>query len=52
MTARSGAGVVARAEGIDVLDLDEAGLIRRAEGYWDQAAFRNALIHGPASPQS
>jgi steroid delta-isomerase len=44
MTARSRGGATARAEGIDVLRLDGAGLIRRAEGYWDQAAFREALI--------
>jgi ketosteroid isomerase-like protein len=43
MIARSAAGAIARAEGIDVLRLDDAGLIRRAEGYWDQAAFRAAL---------
>jgi steroid delta-isomerase len=48
MTARSRAGVIARAEGIDVLRLDEAGLIRRAEGYWDQAPFRDALIQRAA----
>ena len=44
MIARSRGGAVARAEGIDVLRLDREGLIRRAEGYWDQAAFRGALI--------
>lgn len=43
MTARSASGAVARAEGIDVLRLDDVGLIRRAEGYWDQASFRAAL---------
>jgi hypothetical protein len=43
MRARAVGGPVARAEGIDVLRLDKAGLIRRAEGYWDQAAFRAAL---------
>jgi len=48
MTARSHAGTIARAEGIDVLRLDGAGLIRRAEGYWDQAAFRDALMQRPA----
>ena len=50
MTARSRGGAIARAEGIDVLRLDGAGLIRRAEGYWDQAAFRGALIQGPSPP--
>jgi SnoaL-like domain len=50
MSARSRSGVVARAEGIDVLQLDEAGLIRRAEGYWDQTAFRAALMKHPDSP--
>ncbi|MGH2863088.1 MAG: nuclear transport factor 2 family protein [Solirubrobacteraceae bacterium] len=49
MTARSRAGLVAHAEGIDVLSLDEAGLIRRAEGYWDQAGFRDALEQQTAS---
>ena len=44
MTARSHGGLVATAEGIDVLRFDEGGLIRRAEGYWDQAGFRNALM--------
>jgi steroid Delta-isomerase len=48
MTARSRGGAIARAEGIDVLRLDGAGLIRRAEGYWDQAAFRDALIQRPS----
>ncbi|MGH2857436.1 MAG: nuclear transport factor 2 family protein [Solirubrobacteraceae bacterium] len=43
MKARSHNGAVAHAEGIDVLRLDEDGLIRRAEGYWDLAAFRHAL---------
>lgn len=44
MSARSRSGVVARTEGIDVLHLDRTGLIRRAEGYWDQMAFRAALM--------
>ena len=48
MTARSKAGHEVRAEGIDVLEVDAQGLIVRAEGYWDAAAFRRAL----ASPQS
>lgn len=43
MTAGSAGGAIARAEGIDVLRLDTVGLIRRAEGYWDQATFRAAL---------
>lgn len=43
MTASSAGGTIAQAEGIDVLRLDDEGLIRRAEGYWDQAAFRAAL---------
>lgn len=43
MTARAAGGTIAEAEGIDVLRLDDEGLIRRAEGYWDQAAFRAAL---------
>ncbi len=51
MTARSRAGLVAHAEGIDVLSLDEAGLIRRAGGYWDQAGFRDALVQQTASNQ-
>lgn len=52
MCARSRSGVLARAEGIDVLQLDEAGLIRRAEGYWDQMAFRAALMKQLDSPTS
>jgi steroid Delta-isomerase len=44
MTARSAGGAVAQAEGIDVLRLDDEGMIRRAEGYWDQATFRAALL--------
>jgi ketosteroid isomerase-like protein len=52
MSARSRSGVIARAEGIDVLHLDEAGLIRRAEGYWDQMAFRAALMKQLDSPTS
>jgi steroid Delta-isomerase len=43
MTAGSARGTIARAEGIDILRLDNAGLIRRAEGYWDQTTFRAAL---------
>jgi steroid delta-isomerase len=46
MTAHSKKGHSVEAEGIDVLAVDERGLIRRAEGYWDRAAFRAALA-GP-----
>ena len=48
MTARSKAGHEVKAEGIDVLEVDAQGLIVRAKGYWNAAAFRQAL----ASPQS
>jgi hypothetical protein len=44
MTARTIAGEMATAEGIDVLHVEEGGLISRAEAYWDQAAFRDALL--------
>jgi steroid delta-isomerase len=43
MTARGKAGRKIGTEGIDVLQVDEDGLIVRAEGYWDAAAFRQAL---------
>lgn len=43
MTARGKAGREVAAEGIDVLQVDAAGLITRAEGYWDAAAFRQTL---------
>jgi steroid delta-isomerase len=43
MTARSKAGHEVKAEGIDVLQVDADGLIVRAEGYWNAAAFRQAL---------
>jgi steroid delta-isomerase len=43
MTARGKAGREIDTEGIDVLQLDERGLIVRAEGYWNAAAFRQAL---------
>jgi steroid Delta-isomerase len=46
MTAQSTNGHTVDAEGIDVLVVDGHGLIRRAEGYWDRAAFRAALA-GP-----
>lgn len=48
MTARSITGALATAEGIDLLHVGEGGLISRAEGYWDQAAFRDALSTVPA----
>jgi steroid delta-isomerase len=43
MTAHSKKGHHVEAEGIDVLDVDDRGLIRRAEGYWDLHGFRAAL---------
>ena len=43
MTARGKAGREVNAEGIDVLQVDAHGLIVRAEGYWNAAAFRQAL---------
>ena len=43
MTARSKAGHEVKTEGIDVLQVDAEGLIIRAEGYWNAAAFRQAL---------
>lgn len=43
MTAHGITGGMTTAEGIDVLHIEEDGLIRRAEGYWDQGAFRDAL---------
>ena len=43
MTARGKEGREVEAEGIDVLQVDAAGLIVRAEGYWKAAAFRQAL---------
>ena len=43
MTARGQAGREVRAEGIDVLQTDANGLIVRAEGYWNAAAFRQSL---------
>jgi hypothetical protein len=52
MSARTCSGVLARAEGMDVLQLDPAGLIQRAEGYWDQMAFRAALMNHPGSRTS
>jgi steroid Delta-isomerase len=52
MSARTRSGAVACAEGIDVLQLDPAGLIQRAEGYWDQMAFRAALMDHPGSRTS
>ncbi|MGH2869810.1 MAG: nuclear transport factor 2 family protein [Solirubrobacteraceae bacterium] len=46
MTAHSKKGHNVEAEGIDVLTVDQRGLILRAEGYWDLTAFRAALA-GP-----
>lgn len=43
MTARARNGRSAEAEGIDVLQFDDHGLIVRAEGYWDQTSFRGAI---------
>ena len=43
MTARGKAGREVEAEGIDVLQVDAHGLIVRADGYWNAAAFRQAL---------
>lgn len=43
MTARGKAGREVKAEGIDVLQVDAQGLIVRAEGYWNAAAFRQTL---------
>jgi steroid delta-isomerase len=43
MTARGKAGREVKADGIDVLQVDAHGLIVRAEGYWNAAAFRQAL---------
>jgi hypothetical protein len=42
-TVRTKAGQEAKAEGIDVLEVNVQGLIVRAEGYWNAAAFREAL---------
>jgi steroid delta-isomerase len=44
MDAMGTNGRRASAEGIDVLELDPDGLIRRAEGYWDQEGFRRQLL--------
>jgi hypothetical protein len=43
MTALGKTGREVKAEGIDVLRVDSQGLIVRAEGYWNAAAFRQAL---------
>jgi steroid Delta-isomerase len=43
MTALGKAGRRVEAEGIDVLRVNAEGLIVRAEGYWNAAAFRQAL---------
>ena len=42
-TVRTKAGREAKAEGIDVLEVNVQGLIVRMEGYWNAAAFREAL---------
>jgi len=42
MSAEGPTGTRAHAEGIDGLEVSGKGLIRRAEGYWDQLAFRRA----------
>ena len=42
-TVRTKAGQEAKAEGIDVLEVNVQGLIVRAEGYWNAAAFHEAL---------
>ena len=42
-TVRTKAGREAKAEGIDVLEVNEQGLIVRMKGYWNAAAFREAL---------
>jgi steroid Delta-isomerase len=44
MDAIGKTGRRASAEGIDVLELDPDGLIRRAEGYWDLKGFRSRLM--------
>lgn len=43
MKARGKAGREVEAEGIDVLQVDVQGKIIRSEGYWNAAAFRQAL---------
>jgi steroid delta-isomerase len=43
MIARGKAGREVETEGIDVLQVDAHGLIVRAEGYWNAAAFRESL---------
>lgn len=43
MTARGRSGREVKAEGIDVLQVNEHGLIVRAEGYWNAAGFRRDL---------
>ena len=42
-TVRTKAGQEAKAEGIDVLEVNEQGLIVSQKGYWNAAAFREAL---------
>jgi steroid delta-isomerase len=43
MIAHGKAGRPVETEGIDVLQVDAHGLIVRAEGYWNAAAFRESL---------
>jgi steroid Delta-isomerase len=43
MKAHGKAGREVEAEGIDVLQMDAHGKIIRSEGYWNAAAFRQAL---------
>lgn len=43
MTARTLDGREVLAEGIDVITVDDRGLIGRVEGYWDAAAFAARL---------
>ena|GEM_PF-3397478 len=43
MRAVSSSGAMAKIDGIDVVKVSSEGLILRANGYWDQSAFRKAL---------
>ena len=43
MTAHGRDGREVRADGIDVIRVSAQGEIRRAEGYWNAAAFRHAM---------
>jgi ketosteroid isomerase-like protein len=42
MVARTPDQREVRAEGIDVVSVNDAGLITRVEGYWDAAGFASA----------